>query len=157
MQLAHSAGHSIVNRELDWIFFFEDDIKLHESFQSPKQAMQTIINGMKLATNGMMFLGICSRIWYDETIITIDSYEYRNCTGYCAHAFGIARWKIQAFLDYITPIKYHVAAFDILLFKYAENHPMVLVGSNLTSPQVSDHTGMFYQNRHKYNSTIIIQ
>ena len=154
VQIAHSTEYSTVSRELDWVFFFEDDIKLHESFQSPKQAMQTIITGMKLATNGMVFLGICGMHWNDDTIITINSNQYRNCTGYCAHAFGIARWKLQSFLDYITPFKYQVSAFDMVLLRYASNHPMVLVGSNLTSPENSEHIGMFYQNRLKFNSTI---
>ena len=31
---------------LDWIFLFEDDIKLHESFVTPTQAMDTILTGI---------------------------------------------------------------------------------------------------------------
>ena len=40
-----TSNTSYIPPELDWIFLFEDDIKLHESFITPKQAMQTIITG----------------------------------------------------------------------------------------------------------------
>ena len=36
---------------------------------------------MKLATNGVMFLGICAMGFYDKTIISIDNNEFRNGTG----------------------------------------------------------------------------
>ena len=68
---------------------------------------------------------------------------YTIYTGVCAHAWGIAKWKIKSFLMDILPYRHQIAAFDTILVKYAREHPMLIVGSNLTSPQHSDHKGMF--------------
>ena len=42
-QIAHSIEFSIISRELGWVFFFEDDIKLHESFQSPNKQCKLLL------------------------------------------------------------------------------------------------------------------
>ena len=36
---------------------------------------------MKLATNGVMYLGLCAAGFHDKTVITIDNNEFRNGTG----------------------------------------------------------------------------
>ena len=46
MNATHTNTHTYIPYELDWIFLFEDDINLHESFISNKQAMDTIRTGI---------------------------------------------------------------------------------------------------------------
>ena len=47
----HTYTRTHIPHELDWIFLFEDDIKLHDSFvNDPKQAMNTILIGSVLYT-----------------------------------------------------------------------------------------------------------
>ena len=69
-------------------------------------------------------------------------YVYTIYTGVCAHAWGIARWKIKSFLTDILPYRHQIAAFDMILVKYAREHSMLIIGSNLTSPEHKDHVGM---------------
>ena len=41
--------------------------------------------GMKLATDGMMYLGLCAAGFHDKTVITIDNNEFRHGTGTVAY------------------------------------------------------------------------
>ena len=154
-QLKHIEEYAYMPHPLDWIFLFEDDIKLHESFINPKQAMQSIITGMKLATNGLIILGVCNPHWYGAPIIMTDTdsgfgVEYRLSSGFCSHAFGIARWKLISYIKKTKLYKYYISAYDMVLSTY----PSLLIGSNLSSPEDIDHIGMFYQNRFKFDTTI---
>ena len=71
----------------------------------------------------------------------IQSYAY---IGICSHAWAIARWKIHSFLTDILSYKYQVSAFDMVLNEYTRIcSPMLIIGSNLTSPENRDHIGRF--------------
>ena len=106
---------SHIPRELDWVFLFEDDIQLHPSYNTTNthHVIRTIITGiiytyhinnsiilyiityyhnilyigMKMATNGMLYLGICGPKWLNKPV-TVGNNEYREAYGYCTHAIG---------------------------------------------------------------------
>ena len=89
---------------------------------------------------------------YYSMLSYLNIYYIYIFIGVCAHAWGITKWKIKSFLTDILPYRHQIAAFDIILVKYAREHPMLIVGSNLTSPQHSDHKGMYilYISIYKY-------
>ena len=66
--------HTYIPYELDWIFLFEDDISLHESFISNKQAMDTIITGI---------------LYYIFTYNTILHYIYNTLILYIQYSYTI--------------------------------------------------------------------
>ena len=156
-----------------WRFFFEDDISLHPNATFP---MCNLLHGMLLAKNdGILYLGMCSPICILQDVFssTNKSVAFQKCSGTCAHAFGLTKWKAQTLLDLLQTLRFEhhtydeQTYFDIGLFSYSKRvHPVWVIGSNLTTIQhrtvrnkkflryKPNHIGIFYQNREVFPTTI---
>lgn len=156
-----SFGNESSNKSLpsDWRFFFEDDIAVHPTIVKPSIIIKKSLH--IAAADGLLYLGVCGPTCSDEVSI-VDEVEIRKCFGVCAHAFAVSKWMVKSFITSIQEMrnrryrnKRPRFAFDEALWGYGEYIKTIyVVGSNLTSPLVSDHKGMIYQDRVLYPTTI---
>ena len=156
-----------------WRFFFEDDVALHPNVTSP---LCNIMHGIEIArSDGILYLGLCAPrcILWDIFRSENKGLDYQKCSGTCAHAFGLTKWKAQSILELMQVLRqeYHKfdeqVYFDIGLFSYGKRvNPVWTVGANLSHAPPrnlrnkkfvhykANHIGMFFQNREQFPSTI---
>ena len=157
----------------EWRFFFEDDVAVHQGDTSP---VCSIRRGMELAqTEGILYLGICGSECFSQNKIEERGVVFSRCYGCCAHAFGLTKWKAGLILDLFLLLQRDIIMvqrlyFDRGLYEYGRRvQPIFVVGANLnrthpvygkdgpnqtTSSPVMDHSGIFYQDRKFYSTTI---
>ena len=158
----------------DWRFFFEDDIALHPGAPSP---VCSIRRGMELArTEGIVYLGICGSACFPWNKELHQGVNFERCYGTCAHAFGVTKWKAGKILDTLLLLQKEMSAIQRLaldcgLFEYGRRiQPIFTIGTNLNRTHEiygknganesipgpdGDHSGIFYQDRKRYPTTII--
>lgn len=155
-----------------WRIFLEDDVALHPNVASPACSL---LRGLELARNdGIVYLGLCAPRCFDATLFyeKHNAIEYGKCSGTCAHAFGLTRWKAQSILPILANLRrdYHAhdeqIYFDIGLFSYGSRiSPVWTIGTNLRSSPpksnirkfaryLADHRGMLFQDRARFETTI---
>jgi len=122
--------------------------------------------------DGIIYLGMCRHFTSvcqplvstkNEQLPRLDStIEIQRCFGACAHAFGVVKWKAPFLLSVFRSLHnefsdysaFHYFDMGLLLFGQLV-HPILLVGSNLPSPQLGhNHLGLFYQDRRRFTSLI---
>lgn len=142
----------------------EDDIQLSNHVLSPS-VPQIIQNAARLSKEaGVFYLGMCFADGNacNEFRMVIDSIEYRQCVGRCAHAYGVFKWKavwlydeLQARLQYSN--RQNDFFFMDVYLHYGlqkQTHHPILAGSNLSSPEILAHRGIFFQSRKLFPSTM---
>ncbi len=138
-----------------WRFFFEDDIAIHPN-TTVAEVRQAIQKGMKLATNGAMYLGICFPEGCTDRLILSKSIVAHRCFGLCAHAFGLTKWKAHSILAFVKKeTSYSNYVFDVLLNTYGRGEKIWTLGTNLLNPcptTFKKHAGMIFQNQDQYPS-----
>ena len=154
---AFSAEPSDVSKVNDWTFFFEDDIALHSSVTDPIVAIRRGI--LHAREDGILYLGICGPTcngWANP----FQAVKIKRCYGSCAHAFGLAKWKVESFLQSVDILKgnmtdLHKLYFDRFLYAYGQKvKPVHVLDWNLASPCNKHHKGIYYQDRSKFASAI---
>lgn len=155
-----------------WRIFLEDDAALHPNVKSPVCAL---LHGLELSRNdGIVYLGLCSPRCVDPKLFSdnLGGIEYSKCSGTCAHAFGMTKFKAQSILPILSSLRrdYHnhdeAIYFDIGLFAYGKLiNPIWTIGTNLRSSPpksnirkfaqyIADHRGIFFQDRARFETTI---
>jgi len=117
--------------------------------------------------DGIVYLGLCliegticeSPVENRHSHFNI-TVEMKRCFGHCAHAFGVVKWKAPSLLSELQSLHNEFSDysdfhfFDVGLLLYGKVHPILLLGSNLQSPQCPSHMGLFYQDRMTFPTTI---
>ena len=148
----------------EWLFIFEDDVALHTNCKTP---LCDIKAGMQLAhSDGILYLGVCPKTCYKFSAISYLDREFERCFGYCAHAFGITKWKAFSILRLMNIISFNSKQcnygsfhkrcffFDTALRDYgAMITPIWLVGPYYYSDN-GNMRGMIYQDRVKYSKRL---
>ena len=136
------------------MYFFEDDIAHHLDKGLHYPAI--IFRAMEIAeADGVMYLGACGPqrtgdVYYHNSVESV------RIQGRCAHAFGVAKWRVESFLKELSLLKgdADMLYLDVQLSVFAMTKPILLVGSNLTSPFAVDHFGLFWQDRFTFQTGI---
>ena len=98
-----------ISNSTDWKFFFEDDISLHPSLIYSNNTATLIKQALHIDSirrEGLVYLGLCIP-HCEPTLGNIDNINISKCYGFCAHAFGIAKWKSRHFLRTISSHHHH--------------------------------------------------
>eukprot|EP00597_Dinobryon_sp_UTEXLB2267_P018366 CAMPEP_0201109922 /NCGR_PEP_ID=MMETSP0812-20130820/68344_1 /ASSEMBLY_ACC=CAM_ASM_000668 /TAXON_ID=98059 /ORGANISM="Dinobryon sp., Strain UTEXLB2267" /LENGTH=157 /DNA_ID=CAMNT_0047372137 /DNA_START=414 /DNA_END=887 /DNA_ORIENTATION=+ len=123
--------------------------------------------------DGILYLGlcrhdnsICEALLPSEQLPHLDNkVAFQRCSGGCAHAFGVVKWKAPFLLSVLESLHNEYSDyndfhyFDVGLRTFGQLvHPILLAGSNLPSPLLGhkpyNHVGLFYQDRGKFPTTI---
>ena len=155
-----------ISNDLDWRFFFEDDVALHLGANYPAC---NIRKGIDLArTDGIIYLGICGPTCYTWSSEYHEGILYQRCYGTCAHAFGLTKWKATRILETLLWLQNDLCfdyriVMDRGLYEYGRLiQPVLVVGSNLDNSQYMKekskphpgHCGLFFQDRENNPSTV---
>ena len=155
LNFADESSNQTHNNE--WRFFFEDDIA--NQIDKVPSYPAAIFHAMEIAkTDGVMYLGVCAPSAMGDTY-EHNYVESVRVFGPCAHAFGLAKWKVKSFLDALDlltkgPNGLSILYLDVQFIAYGKTRPILLVGYNLSSPYDGDHRGLFWQDRNTFKSEI---
>lgn len=164
-----------VSDENDWMLIFEDDIGVHPGAREPTC---DVLQGLEMAKReGLAFLGRCGKLKCNKAekrtgeAATGSETKISRCfDGTCAHAWAVTKWKARlipgAALALICQAS-QPAYMDVGLLLISQKiHPTVFIGENLDAfhevykgngkfakPE-DDHSGLVFQDRAKYPTTI---
>eukprot|EP01038_Epipyxis_sp_PR26KG_P015865 gene15865-21507_t len=146
-----------ISTNLDWKFFFEDDIDAHLNLVPNYPA--AITHAMKLAkSDGILMLGACGPTLRGQSF-EHDFVQSTKMYAMCTHAWGLAKWKTGPFLHRIDELSIKLRDglngiyMDQMLYHFGKYHENIfLVGSNISISRGND--GLFWQNRDMFKSEI---
>jgi len=142
-----------------WGLIFEDDVALQH------QIAPTMVEPLlKYATHlsqedGFFYLGVCRTTPCGSEIFEFQTVQMCRCTGRCAHAYAVAKWRAKWLFDELVlnigQLKGGSDALDVLFERGLGIPNPILVGSNIHEDGTpSEHVGIFYQDRKKYPSQL---
>ena len=150
--------------EDDFVMLFEDDIVAHAGVK-PRAFAEAYAHGKGLAAeDGLLYLGACGPDCNESIVSSFQKVQFMKCASYCTHAFAIKKHKARLmdslfYQDLVKHPQYwpECHAIDLQLLRHSlYNNLTWVLGTNLKSPQVLEHVGVFYQDRSKFTSLINI-
>ena len=171
-QALHHLAHHPGLEPHDWGIIVEDDISLHGDV-SLAAAQAAILHGFDLArSEGWLYLGMCTATCSTETEQVYQGLTFAKSTGFCSHALAFTKHRAATIFsdmhrsmreDYM-PVhgsREFGESIDQLLEQYSHgSNGTWIVGSNLSKEDNTDgqwpvvYTGLFYQDRSRFKSTI---
>jgi len=133
-----------------WLFLFEDDITVHSeiTFQS--------IQEMQSQSPHFVYLGICGT--FAQFVVQWWTFQNLAKCGRCAHAMGFSMQGAQEFLAFNHNkhnMYAHVSYFDVVVEAWCLSlGGFPVLHYDLTSPYDRGHHGAFFQDRHRFATTI---
>ncbi|CAF4104655.1 unnamed protein product, partial [Rotaria sordida] len=152
--------------ELEWSFIFEDDVNFVEpskvSLPNYINALQALMYHPEIQfKHGIFYLGICGPTFASDNHTLIIPFSnnsllsHKGC-GSCVHGMGLTTKRARQLwveISLYCPIPNGPA--DIYIHNYCtKNGDYYILGSNLHSPQSSDHYGIAFQDRRRFSSEI---
>ena len=161
--------------ELEWSFFFEDDVNVVDPQTAAPQIstwfnytsiLQELMHDEEVyKKHGLFYLGICGPI-FNLTDRPLQATSDRNETlyhykgyGYCGHALAFTTRRARLFWTEISsyrPASYHAGA-DQFIYEYCKRSGsrFYTFGANKQWPSPEDHFGLVFQDRGVFRSTVL--
>ena len=133
-----------------WRMFFEDDATPHAG----ANVESAIRSAMYLARHdGLLYMGMCGARC--ASCEDDAPHRFKRCVGLCTCAFACTKLEaarltrdMELMAD-LVPDQDYRSHFDVVMM---QRGPAWLVGADMVSDQVADHTGLFYQDRKRFPS-----
>ncbi len=167
-RLMRHIAHNTDMADDDFAFVFEGDIALYDNV-SHADARQAVLHGMDLArADGLLYLGGCfpQCTWGPAEEEWLGNTRFERCSNKCTHALAVTKRKAATLMAELRESMrveagpdgsslYLGYIIDQMLSTYSKHHNGTWsIGTNFVAPGNEVHTGIFYQDRKAFRTTI---